>query len=403
VRPASRPVAALCVAQVLTMTGVFTFPALLPLLRAEWSLSNTESGWIAGVYFAGYAVAAPVLLTLTDRIDARGVYLGGALLAAATSAAFAVFAADFTSAFVLRGLAGVGLAATYMPGLRVLVDRYYGPRPWRAIALYTSSFSLGTAVSFFVAGSAASVWGWQAAFVVAAAAALAAVVIVRRLPPVRPMPPADAGRLRDMRAVLGNRTAVGYVLAYGVHCWELFTLRSWLVAFLACSLTLQPPAAGTSPAPTTVATVSGLVAMAASIAGNELAHRFGRRRVIGLIMLASAATAGLFGFAASLPYAAVVALALFYTAAVQLDSGALTAGAVAAATPGRQGSTMALYTLIGFGAGGVGPLVLGRVLDLTGGGTTARSWGLAFASVAIVGLAGPLALLAIGKARPARR
>jgi hypothetical protein len=120
-------------------------------------------------------------------------------------------------------------------------------------------------------------------------------------------------------------------------------------------------------------------------------------------MLASAATAGLFGFAASLPYAAVVALALFYTAAVQLDSGALTAGAVAAATPGRQGSTMALYTLIGFGAGGVGPLVLGRVLDLTGGGTTARSWGLAFASVAIVGLAGPLALLAIGKARPARR
>jgi hypothetical protein len=53
---------------------------------------------------------------------------------------------------------------------------------------------------------------------------------------------------------------------------------------------------------------------------------------------------------------------------------------------------MAVHSLIGFGCGFVGPLVLGLVLDLTGGATTALSWGFAFASVAAVGLLGPLAL-----------
>ena len=64
------------------MAGVFAFPALLPVFFAEWRLSNTEAGWIAGIYFGAYAVSVPVLVALTDRIDARVVYIGGAVLAA---------------------------------------------------------------------------------------------------------------------------------------------------------------------------------------------------------------------------------------------------------------------------------------------------------------------------------
>jgi len=195
----------------------------------------------------------------------------------------------------------------------------------------------------------------------------------------------------DFRPVFANRDAMAYVLGYGVHCWELFTLRSWTVAFLAFSLTLQPAHAGW-PSPTSVAMVSALVAMVASFAGNELCLRFGRRRVIRLVMVASVAAAAGFGFTAPLVYGVVVVLALAYSAVVQLDSAALTAGAIEAADPDRRGATMAIHSLIGFGCAFVGPLVVGVVLDLTGGATTALSWGLAFASVATVGLLGPLAL-----------
>jgi MFS family permease len=381
----------MCAAEVLTMAGVFAFPALLPVFFAEWQLSNTEAGWIAGIYFGAYAVSVPVLVALTDRIDARIVYVGGALLAAVSSAGFAVLAEGFWSGLVLRALAGVALAATYMPGLKVLVDRYQGPRQSRAVALYTSSFSLGTAASFLIAGEITAGFGWRWAFAAAALAAAFAAVIALVLRRVKPQPSANPTPLLDFRPVFANRDAMAYVLGYGVHCWELFTLRSWLVAFLAFSLTLQPAHAGW-PSPTSVAMVSALVAMVASFAGNELCLRFGRRRVIRLVMVASVAAAAGFGFTAPLVYGVVVVLALAYSAVVQLDSAALTAGAIEAADPDRRGATMAIHSLIGFGCAFVGPLVVGVVLDLTGGATTALSWGLAFASVATVGLLGPLAL-----------
>lgn len=403
-------VAALCTAHVLTMLGVFAFPALLPAFMMEWQLTNTEAGWIAGIYFGAYALGVPVLVALTDRLDARLIYLGGAGLAATASAGFALFADGFWSAAILRALAGLALAGTYMPGLRVLVDRYDGPHPSRAVALYTSSFSLGTAASFLIAGEIARLFGWRPAFAVAALAATAAAAIVLMLRPLQgsalrhaPQHTEDSRsdlRLLDFRPVLANPPALGYILGYGVHCWELFTFRSWMVAFLAFSVTLQPETATVAVSPTTIAMISGLIAMAASIIGNELCLRFGRRRVIRVVMVLSAFCAALFGFAVGLPYAVVAALALAYSAVVQLDSAALTAGAVAAAAPGRQGATMAMHSLIGFGGGFIGPLVLGWTLDLTSGAQPSFSWGIAFATVAVIGMLGPLALTLVPDAQP---
>lgn len=378
------------------MVGVFAFPALMPTFAAEWRLSNTEAGWIAGIYFAAYAGSVPVLVAATDRIDARLVYVFGAGVAAAASAGFAALASGFWTALAFRGLAGVGLAATYMPGLRVLVDRYHGRRPSRAIAFYTSSFSFGTAASFFIAGALAPAFGWPVVFGLAAACAAFAAVMVGLLPAARPRPAEPDRRLLDFRPVLRNRRAMGYVLGYGTHCFELFAMRSWLVAFLAFSLSAAAAAGAPSPSawmqPANIGTFSALLAVAASIGGNELCVRFGRVRTITIVMLTTAVAAAGIGFSASLAYGAVVAIALVYGVLVQLDSAALTAGALAAADAGRQGATMAVHASVGFGAAAIGPVVLGAVLDATGGGAEPASWGAAFASLAAVGLLGPLAL-----------
>ena len=375
------------------MAGVFAFPALLPGFLDAWALSKTDAGWISGLYFAAYALTAPPVLALTDRVDARLVYAGGAVLSALSAAGFALFAAGFWTALAFRTLAGAGLAATYLPGLRALMDRYRGPKASRALSFYTSSFSLGTALSFLLAGEIAGAFGWRWAFAVTAAAALLAALVPLLLARVKPEQPDARRRLLDFRPVLANRRALAYVLGYGVHCWELFAMRSWLVAFLAFSLAARPDAdAGGWLSPTSIATAAGLVAMAASIGGNELCGRFGRRRVVSLVMAAGVLCAGLFGFTAGLPYALVAALALGYAAVVQLDSAALTAGALEAAHAGQRGATLAVHGLVGFGCGGIGSLVLGMVLDLTGGGASAYSWGLAFASLAAVGLFGPLAM-----------
>jgi MFS family permease len=382
----------MCLAEVLTMLGVFTFPSLMPEFIAAWKLSNTEAGWIAGITLGGYALSVPVLVSLTDRIDARYVYTGGALLTAVALFGFAYLATGFWSALALRMLAGVGLAATYMPGLRVLVDRYGGQKQARALAFYTASFSLGTAISFYFSGEVGARLGWIDAHIIAGIGAIASALLVfLAMQPITPQKPDVKTKLLDFRPVLRNREAMGYVLAYCAHSWELFAMRSWLVAFLAYSLTLQGSTEGAI-APTVVATLSAFFAMITSIGGNELADRFGRRGMV-IVFLISAGTMALFiGSLAALPYWIVVLLVIFYAGLVQLDSAALTAGAVMAAEKGRRGATLGLHALIGFGGGAVGPLVVGMVLDMTGGGLTTTSWGYAFASMGVIALLGPIAL-----------
>lgn len=373
------------------MIGVFAYPALLPTFAELWALSGTQSGWIAGIYFAGYALAVPILLPLTDRHDARWIYAAGALMATLAHGGFALYAEGFWTALGFRLLAGIGLGATYMPGLRVLVDRHRGRRRSRAIAFYTASFSLGTALSYLLAGELAGLLGWRGVFAGAGAAAVVAGVLIIALPAVAIRPRTSTRLLFDIRPVLTNRKALGYILAYGVHCWELFTYRSWLVAFLVFASASFSNAEAGWLAPTVIATASGLVATAASFGGNELCERFGRARVIRLVLIASVIAAATFGFAAALPYPVVAMLALLYAVLIQLDSAALTAGAIMTADADRTGATLAVHALIGFGAAGVGPVVFGLALD-SGGGSGLSAWGIAFLSVAAVGALGPLFL-----------
>lgn len=372
------------------MIGVFAFPAVLPTLLQEWALTNTEAGWIGGVYFAGYAAAVPVLVSLTDHRDARHIYLVGATVAALSAAGFALIADGFWSALVFRALGGIGLAGTYMPGLRALVDRIHGSRQPRAIALYTASFSLGTALSFLVVGELAAAFGWRWAFAVAAVGAMLSVAVVAVLPPVTPKPPDTSTHLLDFRPVFANRAALGYILGYAVHCWELFGVRSWQVAFLTFAAAIGGGVAGLSP--TEVATAGALVAMMSSIGGADIAARVDRARFCAGAMLLSGVVSLGVGFTAGLPYAVVVLVSLVHAATIQLDSAALTTGAVQMAAYDRRGATMALHSLLGFVAGFLGPLAVGIILDVTGGQGEVAAWGLAFASLGLVSLLGPLAL-----------
>jgi MFS family permease len=396
--PAARLIVAMCVAEVLGMMGIFAFPALLPRFVAEWTLSNTQAGWINGIYFAGYTAAVPVLVSLTDRMDGRRIYLAGAAAGALSMIGFALVAKGFWTALLFRALAGLALAGTFIPGLKALVDRLEATAQARAVSFYTATFSVGTSLSFFATGALATKFGWRWAFALGAAGAvLALLVAAAALRPRSPRPAVTSNtRLLDFRPVFRNREAMAYILAYATHCWELFAFRSWIVAFLAFNLGLQSHQHATYWAPATVAALVGLVAMWASVGGAELALRFGRRRVLSVIMLSSALFALGMGLSARLPYPAVAVLCVLYSLFVQGDSATLHMGTVQTAEPERRGATMAVQSLLGFASAAVGPLAVGIVLDATGGGRTVHSWAAAFLSMGVVVAVGPLFLALMG-------
>lgn len=394
----TRLVVWVCVAHVLSLAGIGTFPSLLPTFFEVWGLSNTEAGWISGIYFGGYAAAVPVLAGLTDRIDSRRVYLASAGLTGISMIGFALLADGFWTALAFRALAGIGVAGTYMPGLKLLTDRVPEAHQSRLVAFYTSSFAIGSSLSIWMAGEIETLASWPMAFAIAASGSLCAWAIVVAC--VRPMAVAareNAGAvLLDFRPVFRNRGAMAYVLAYGAHCWELLGFRTWIVTFLAFSLTLQEAGSWAWRA-TAAAAAINLLGVPASILGNELAVRFGRRRAATCIMICAALAASLIGLAAGLPYWAVVLLVAVYGVFVTADSAALTAGSIAFAAAGQKGATMAMHSFFGFLTSFLGPLAFGMVLDAAGGNANIGAWWLAFAVMGAGVILGPLFLARFGR------
>jgi MFS family permease len=378
---------------VANLAALMTFAATLNEIAADWSLDASQSGWIGGIYFAGYAIAVPFLASATDRMDARWSYVESALLGAAASFAFAVFAHGFVLALALRFLGGVGLAGVHMPGLNLLMDRIDRSFQGRAAGIYTSSYAAGSTGSFLIAGLVDGAFGWRATFIAAGIGPLLSICALGLLP---------AGSSRrtfekrppPFRALLRNRALMAYVAAFAGNTWEVFAVRVWFVAYLAWLLHLPgnhiplPPLG-------LVAGVASLAGVPVSMVMAEIAARRGHRPVVIGICLVSVATC----VALSATAGGSIWIALPLLVLVQItsfaDVGALAGGAVAAADPAQRGAALALYALGGFTTGFLGPVAVGNVLDWFGGAASASGW---IAGFAVIAIGSAVAALAVWRA-----
>ncbi|MGI9380053.1 MAG: MFS transporter [Methyloligellaceae bacterium] len=390
--PDTTLVVVMCGVQLLTMLSISVYAAQLTNLQNLWGLNNTQSGWIGASYFVGYTVCVPVLTSLTDRIDPKRIYIFGAFLLFMGCAGFGLFADNLNSALLFHAIAGAGLAGTYMPGLKALVDHIDDRLQSRASAAYTASFGFGAAFSYPFSDYLGQAFGWPVSFIGAGTAALFSAAIVGSLmPKAKPehLNISDTNPL-DFRPVLRNKAALGYSLGYAAHCWELFGLRTWVVAFLVFSAGrhgVEPTWLG----PSIVAAVLTILGVPSSIFGNEFAIRWGRLRFITGVMAVSALVCATIGLSSAVSYELAVVFCLLHGMMVIMDSGSLTAGAVGNAEPGYRGATMALHSTLGFSGAILGPLVFGIVLDI-GGSDNMMGWWLAFAHLGVVQILGLIIL-----------
>ena len=382
-------VVAMCLGQVGSLLTHVTLPAIMSQhLMPLWGLSAAEAGLMASAYAFGYMLAVPVLTTLTDRVDARRILMAGSVLSGVATMLCGLLADGLVSATLLWGLSGIGFAGAYMPGLKALADRLPPGDSSRSVTLYTGSFSIGVGLSFLVAQLAAEHIGWRAAFYVTGAGPFIMLGVCLGLIPVKPAP--AHGHLLDFRPVLRNRAALGYILGYGAHCFELYGMRTWIVGFWSFVVARSDGSALLGPV--AVSVLFTIVSLPASVLGNEAALRYGRHRAITVVMFVSAAVALAIGLSAGASPLLLLALVLIYGVTVPADSGALTSGTAASATPTHRGATLALHTTVGFGLSALGAWAAGVALDAAGGPAQPSAWFAVFALLAIGVLLGPIAL-----------
>jgi MFS family permease len=382
-------VAAMCLGQVGNLLPHVAVPAIMAQhLMPLWDLSAAQAGFMASAYAFGYMLAVPVLATLTDRVDARRILMVSSASSGLATALFGLIADGLWSATLIWGLAGVGFAGAYMPGLKALADRLPPGDSSRSITLYTGSFSIGVGLSFLVSQIVADAAGWRAAFYATGAGPFVMVALCLWLAPRKPAP--AHGHLLDFRPVLRNRAALGYIFGYGAHCFELYGMRTWIVAFWAFVVARSDGSALVGPI--TVSVIVTLLSLPASVLGNEAALRFGRHRAITIVMIASAAVAFAIAVSAGSSPLLLLALVLIYGLTVPADSGALTSGTAASAAPAQRGATLALHSTVGFGLSALGGWGAGVALDVAGGPEQPAGWFALFALLAAGVLFGPIVL-----------
>jgi MFS family permease len=306
-------------------------------------------------------------------------------------------------------LLGAGVAATYMPGLRILTEGLKGEaNQSRAVSFYTAFFGIGVAGSLVLSGWAIDALGWRWAMALPAAGPLLALGLMvyatgglglQSVPESKSQRPPVRKTMRSTlelvfpvaawRRALREKAVVGYTVGYGVHCLELFGSRSWTVAFLAFVVALHPE--GTVPmAAATMAAVVNLLSVPASILGNEMALRVGRRAWIVLVMTSGSLMGVTMSLLADSHWMLVFVLVGLHSMLIMADSATLTAGLVASAPQEVRGAALGFYSLMGFGAGAVGPALFGLALDLSGGAAEPVAWAMGFLALGLGCLAYPL-------------
>ena len=395
----ARWLAALCGARVLSAAWFVAYSAVLPLVREDWGLSARDAGMIQGAFHFGYLASLFVVGFIADHFGAKRAFLVTGVAGFLSPIVFVLFVDGFWSALWLHALTGLTQGGYYTPVLAMVNEHVERRRRGRAMGLMIAASSAGYAVALGAAGLVLTFAGWRVALAVVAAMPVLswfiALAAMRATPNVVHPRPEGHTVFASIPAVLRNRKGMLSVWAYTFHSWELLGLWAWLPAFLTAALVIH--GAGAAEAAATGLALSALTYVAniaGSIVGGTMADRWGRTQAILLWSSVSLALSFSIGWLVALPIALLVALACLHNFSAIADSSVHSTVIAESVPPHILGAAYAVRSVVGFGTGVISPVVFGWALDLAGGGKMsgdAFAWGIAWATLGLGGLLGPLA------------
>jgi MFS family permease len=393
----TRDVLWLLVMSVMLSLALLTFSsyvAALPIIQDEWGLSNTQAGVIFSAYLAGYAVSALFVIPLTDRVAPATVFTVSALVTVSANIAFPFVATDMYTASALRVVSGLGLVGIYMPGLRIISERFADSGKGAAMGYYVTAFYAANAVSLSLTGALMAHYEWRDAFLVLALISSLSIPLayfVTRGEKTKRT--STSTGLLNLR-VIKNRTAGAFILGYSLHAMELYAVRVWLPGLLAAVLVAGGE--GTTEATIKAATVGGIALAAGSVGpiiGGAISDRYGRAQTAAVIFALSGACSWIIGWTIGFPWPVVVGISIIYGWAISADSSIYSTAVTESSKPGDLGSTMALQAFLGFMGGVVGPILVGGVLDIF---PEHLEWKMGFSAVGLMAVVSIPVLLRAG-------
>ena len=345
--------------------------ALLPSIKAEWSLSDTQLGLLVSVVNISIAVLALPTAAIVDRWSrTRSIATMAVLWSCATG--MGAFATNFFQLLTARLLVGAGEAG-YSSGGTALLSALY-PKRLRGtvVGIFQSGAMIGTVIGAVLGGVIAAHWGWRHAFGVVAIPGLLLALLAYFIKDYKTVPVSVAGNGSQARhdvswgevlgMILRKPVLVTLFIAQSAQLFFVATLGNWLPSFLHRVHELPIDKAGIRTGMILILSALGTAIggfLVDKLVGKKLQGRLWGACVFALL------TSALFATAFSLPTGTQQNALLFAGAFFMLAAlGPVLAAVVDLVHPGMRASALGMLTVFTnvFGMA-LGPLAGGFLSD----------------------------------------
>lgn len=174
--------------------GLLSF--VLAALKADWGLSGGQMGWLGAINSIGMAVGAMMFGMMADRIGRKHVFIITLLLFAIASG-LSAFATTLAVLMVLRFFIGMGLGGELPVASTYVSERVPVHERGRIVVLLESFWAVGwilaALIAYFVIPRFDKDMGWRVALMLGALPAVYAIYLRRKLPDDKPTAPPAAG------------------------------------------------------------------------------------------------------------------------------------------------------------------------------------------------------------------
>ncbi|MFL2770215.1 MAG: spinster family MFS transporter [Rhodospirillaceae bacterium] len=344
---------------------------LIPDIRAELELSDTEIGFLSGLAFTlFYATMGIPIARLADAYSRRTIIsIAMAIWSAMT--AICGLAQTFTQLLVARVLVGVGEAGCTPPAHSIIADTFPLNVRAKALATYALGSPAGLLLGFLIGGWLTSTYGWRVALLVFGIPGLlyAAVIFYTLREPQRGKSDGitiDSYRptFREVVATLIRRPSfIHCVLGISIHGIVYLGVVNWLPSFF-----VRSHGMGIAEVGVWLAFSLGLSQLAGIYIGGVIGDRYGGSDprwymwISGYAILAGAPFFTLV-FLWPTPYMAFAAVAIPFFLGVMQAGPSYTVIQTVAGPRMRATAAAINIFIINLIGGGLGPQIIGSLSD----------------------------------------
>ena len=224
------------------------FSIVMPLIREDLSLTDSQLGLISAVLVWTYGLLVPVAGFVGDRFSKK-IVIACSLLFWSGATIFTGMCSTVMQFVALRGVATGGGEAFYAPSANALISIHHKKTRSTALSVHQTAVYAGIILSGFIAGYIAENYGWQSAFFSFGFLGifLSLLIFIRvRKEVYLPAPAAASPFGETFQEIIKKPTVV--FLTFGFACMVFVNVGylTWMPSFLAEKFSLSLANAGFS-------------------------------------------------------------------------------------------------------------------------------------------------------------